>query len=488
MSRIYSHILLVILLSCNPTPEYGPESITSEKLLNIVNYLASPELDGRLAGTEGYEKASEYGKNRFIKAGLKPAFGEDYYQYFELETNEILGEPSMALYEGEKKLKDYKIGDDFICRGFTGAGDITAPVVFCGYGISSEEAGYDDYANVDVNGRIAAIFKYNPKWKIEEKAWPDVTPRVKAAVAKSHGAIGIILLTHPTDFIKKPIGSVAHGEEEHLPDFPMAHIDSSFAADLFHGCDISLDEAREKIDSLHKPLSFELSRKVNINIKTKYNKSGRTQNIAGKIEGNDPELKDEYIIIGAHLDHVGRQGPAYFPGANDNASGAAAVTALAEAFANPEMGPKRSMIFVLFAAEESGLEGAFNFVKNSPVPYEKIAAMFNFDCVGTGDSIRVGNGKSAPELWSMINKTDSLNTKMMIDATWSGGGADATPFHREGIPCAYFVTSNSYKHLHQITDTPETLNPALFEKLVRLAYYSAEKVANGEYTREVIVN
>lgn len=192
--------------------------------------------------------------------------------------------------------------------------------------------------------------------------------------------------------------------------------------------------------------------------------------------------------MGAHLDHVGRQGNnLYYPGANDNASGSAAVLQLARAFVNGNVRPARSIIFVLFTSEEQGLNGSEFFAKNLPVPLEKIVAMFNLDCIGSGDSIQVGSGKSSPVLWDIAHKNDSLYTKKMVAQTWSGGGADATPFFNIGIPTLYFVSKYSYTHLHLPTDTPETLNAELFEKIVTLAFITASEVLKGGYLREILI-
>jgi Zn-dependent M28 family amino/carboxypeptidase len=211
-------------------------------------------------------------------------------------------------------------------------------------------------------------------------------------------------------------------------------------------------------------------------------------NLVGMIEGNDSELKDEHLIIGAHLDHVGSQAGLLFPGANDNASGSAGVLEIAEAFQSSDLKPKRSILFVLFASEEQGLYGAEHFMENLNINPEKVTAMFNLDCVGYGDSIQIGNGKSSPELWGIINKIDEENSNLMVSETWGGGGADATPFHKIGIPCLYFVSKYSYDHIHQPTDTPEMLNPTVFENIVKLAYLTARKVADGNYKREAVIN
>jgi Zn-dependent M28 family amino/carboxypeptidase len=210
-------------------------------------------------------------------------------------------------------------------------------------------------------------------------------------------------------------------------------------------------------------------------------------NIIGKIEGTDPALKEEYLIIGAHLDHVGSQAGLLFPGANDNASGSAAVLDLAEAFQKSDLKPKRSILFVLFTAEEQGLFGSKFFVENLNIDTNKIIAMFNLDSVGSGDSIQVGNGKSSPELWNIARKIDDENFNLVVEDTWNGGGADLTPFYEIGIPGLYFVSKYSYEHLHLPTDIPETLNQNLFESIVKLAYLTAREVAGGHYHKETTI-
>jgi len=249
----------------------------------------------------------------------------------------------------------------------------------------------------------------------------------------------------------------------------------------------SVSDCQTKIDEKKKPLSMNLTTKAHIEVNAIYEKNARTMNVVAMIEGSDPKLKEEYVIIGAHLDHVGSQAGLLFPGANDNASGSAGVLEIAKAFVNGGIQPKRSVIFVLFAGEEQGLNGSKHFVESWKHGYDKITAMLNLDCIGYGDSIQVGNGKSSPELWSYANKIDKQNFNLVVENTWSGGGADLTPFYEKGIPGLYFVSKYSYDHLHLSTDTPETLNPVLFEKIVKLAYLTARDVADGNYKREEVI-
>ncbi|MBA4312868.1 MAG: hypothetical protein C0417_09585 [Chlorobiaceae bacterium] len=488
-------LLLLVLYSVpilgQPAKNVPGLSIISQKnLMKTVTFLSSKELGGRLSGSEGYNKAASYMASEFSKLKLKPFGDSAYYQKLNVEYNEIYSPVKLNLIEDGKVTKEYKLGKDFVCRELTGSGHITAPVVFCGYGLSKPEFGYDDYAAVNVKGKIVIVFKSNPSWKMNDTSnWGNGYPRFKAKLAKEHGAVGMLIVSLPND--AKPqttIISVLEGGGEQDENFPQFHIDIPIADEILAGSGFTLKDLQTKIDSSKQPFVVQTASTIEMEVHSKYTKEKPTMNIVGKLEGSDPELRNEYVVVGAHLDHVGEQaGEIYAPGANDNASGSAAVLEIARAFIKGKIKPKRSIIFVLFASEELGLIGSKYFVDNPPVPLEKITAMINLDCIGYGDSIQVGNGKSSPNLWNVAHHQDSLFTKMMVGATWSGGGADAGPFHDKGIPAAYFVTTNSYTHLHCMTDTPETLNKTLFEEITKLAYLTAFEVVNGGYDREEVL-
>ncbi len=465
----------------------GTETITSSSLMEKVEYLASPELDGRLSGSEGYNKAAEYAANIFSGIGLNN-FEGSYFQNFNVEYNKINQPVEFGLVYDNNMIKNYQIGEDFVCRGFTGSGNFTSDVVFCGYGISAPELGYDDYANIDVNEKVVIVFKYNPKWKSKNGSWPAGYPRNKSNIAKEKGAIGILFVSLPNDNDpQKTIGSILSGSGEQPEDFPQLHISIDAANEILQKSGLTLAQLQTLIDSTKQPQSVETNSTVKINVNAEYSKEQPTMNVVGWIEGKDENLKNEFVVIGAHLDHVGRQGEIYFPGANDNASGSAAVLEMAKAFRSQNVSTKRSIIFALFASEEIGLAGSKYFAEHPPVPIDQITAMLNLDCIGYGDSIRLGNGKSAPKLWELAKQIDNENFNYTVESTWAGGGADASPFHEKGIPSIYFVTTNSYDHLHYITDTPETLNKPLFEKISRLAYMTAYEVAQNNYHREILV-
>ena len=482
-----SIIFLTILFSIKIIPQMvdsGLESIKSDELLRTVKILASAEFDGRLPGSEGYNKAANFASERIAKIGLLPKGDEGFFQYLDVEYNKI-DTPAVFNLIMNKEVFPYILGRDFVFRGFTGAADIIEQIAFCGYGISRPDIGYDDYEKIDVKDKIVMVFKQNPSWKINDESWGNEYPREKSIVAYEHGAKGILFVSRPNDEKPQPlIGSVMHGEGEQLDSFPQLHISLEVANDFLSLIDISINECQTRIDENRIPFSFLTRRNAEIIVNARYEKTAKTMNIIGMIEGIDPELKEEYLIIGAHLDHVGSQAGLVFPGANDNASGSAAVLELAEAFQSSNLKSKRSVLFILFASEEQGLFGSKYFVNNLKIDPEKIIAMFNLDSIGYGDSIQVGNGKSSPELWNLARKIDKENFNLVVEDTWSGGGADLTPFYEIGIPGLYFVSKYSYEHLHLPTDTPETLNRDLFEKIVKLAYLTAREIAEGNYNKE----
>jgi len=479
--------IVFISFFINAQNSTGLSKINKEDLIKNVRILTSSDFDGRLPGSEGYNKAAQFAADRFYELGLMFAGDGNYFQYLNVEYNRI---ESPAIFKTivAGDTANYTLGKDFVLRGFTGSNSLALPVVFCGYGISRLDLHYDDYAGINVKNKIVLVFKQNPKWKNDNKDWGANYPREKSLVAKKHGAKGILFVSLPNDDKPQPpIGSVMHGEGEQLIDFPQLHISIEAANQLLSRTGFTTSDCQTKIDEKKKPLSMNLVTKAIVEANTQYDKNARTMNVVGMIEGSDPRLKNEFVIVGAHLDHVGSQAGLLFPGANDNASGSAGVLEIAKAFIKGGIQPKRSVIFVLFASEEQGLNGAKHFVESWKPGYDKITAMLNLDCIGSGDSIQVGNGKSAPILWEIANQIDETSFNSMVESTWNGGGADATPFYENGIPCLYFVTTNGYEHLHLPSDTLDTLNPVLFEKVIKLAHLTALEIANGNYEREEII-
>ena len=226
--------------------------ITSVALLKTNAFLASKELAGRLPGSEGYLKAAKFMERNFADMKLKGIEKNNYYQKLKVEYNEILAPEHLAVLNNGK-ISEYKLGTDYVYRGFTGSGKLKASVVFCGYGLSQPELGYDDYSGIDVKGKVAIVFRYNPKWNISNKSFALGNPREKAIVAAKHGAIGILFVSFPNDAEpQKPLGSMIHGDGEQMQNFPEVHIELYVADNLFLGSGATLKELQTKIDALLK--------------------------------------------------------------------------------------------------------------------------------------------------------------------------------------------------------------------------------------------
>ncbi|PID80674.1 hypothetical protein CSB20_06270 [bacterium DOLZORAL124_64_63] len=460
-------------------------TITAHDLLAKASILTSPEMAGRLPGTEGYRRAAEWAAARFAALGLEPGGDQGYLQTMTMESNEVIGRPVFAIEGSDQR---YQLGRDYVFRGFTGAGKVTAEVVFCGYGLSLPRRGYDDYAGVDVRDKIVLVFKQPPSWRpADGEDWDEQDmPRRKALTAAAHGARAVLLVSKPNETSPQPlIGSVHHGPGRQPVTTPQLQISQEVAARLLSARGQDLGALQSRIDEHQAPASLALGTRARVEVETRYDPAATTWNVVGVLPGWDGSFRSESVILGAHLDHVGRQADrVLFPGANDNASGSAAVLEIAEAFVQGGVKPRRNVVFVLFTGEESGLFGSRYHAEHPARGLESTAAMLNFDCVGCGDGIRVDGGKSAPLLWGYALQQDAEDRNLMIAQTRKGGGADTAPFFEMGLPTLYFVTTNGYPHLHQTTDTVETFNGEVFEAITRLGYRIAAWVADGRYQRE----
>ncbi len=483
-------LLVLLVLACpRPSPAAtdfpGQETIRAADLMKDVTFLASPRLHGRLAGGPGYWTAAREMAGRFRRLGLRAGGDDGYFQRFDVEYEEI-DEARLEILRPDGTTRTLKLGPDFTCRGFTGSGAFSAPVAFAGYGVSEPEKGYDDYAGLDARGKVVLAFKASPPFKVDTLRWDESTlPRPKGRTALAHGALGLIIAAvGDPERLSMPIGSVLEGPGPEDERFPRLMVDVPVAQELLGAGAPDLAALKAEMDSTRRPASRACPASVRLAVKARYEGRRPSANVVAVLEGADPALRDQFVVVGAHLDHVGEQAGLLFPGANDNASGAAAVMAVARACAAGGARPKRSVAFVLFSSEESGLDGAKRFVERFPVPLGKVVAMLNLDCVGVGDSIQLGSGKTSPRLWRLARDLDAAGARLTVEQTWGGGGADATPFAEKGVPTLYFASRFSYPHLHQPGDTPETLNPRMYEALARLAYRTTWAVAQGDYAGE----
>lgn len=450
----------------------GELAISEKALYETVSDLSSEEMDGRMAGTDGYDKAANYVANRMLDIGLQPFVRGDYYQEVITESNTFYGRPMVRIAYGEN-MQELILGKDYLFRGLSGSGMIDqADMVFCGYGISAPELGYDDYAGIEVENKVVLMVKENPKWEKEGLNLSVFSTRYKAQTAMQKGALAVVYVNSVhQEYIPKPIGSVLDGEGVYTENIPQLHIERALVDTLLKIKGLDLTFCQAKIDSLMQPCSFAMPVLADIHVKTNYVSDALSSNVLGMIEGSDPLLKNEYVVVAAHLDHVGRQADDFFfPGANDNASGVAALLEIAHLMQEGEVSPARSVIFAAFTGEESGLRGAEHFVQHWPLKEKKMVAMLNMDCIAHGDSVIVYGGDRASSLWQKVCLLDENMNKLVVAHTASSDGCDAEPFNRIEVPTLSFVSKYSYTHIHQHTDSISTLNFDLLAYITQLVY------------------
>ncbi|MCL2512038.1 MAG: M28 family peptidase, partial [Bacteroidales bacterium] len=304
-------------------------AVSIDTMMYHLQELTSPKYEGRLPGTPGYDLAKDYTVNLFKIYGLQPYKGAMVEELF-TEVNVIKSSFFETEFQGEKRV--YELGKDYACRGFSGSGAVAGEAVFCGYGVSSDD--YDDYKNVDVKDKIVVVMKGTPAFLPSSITGNFYYVRDKARVAEQRGAKAIVIITMPGERDTATVqGSVMCGKPPHLAHFPMIQPHYNCGKNIFATENVSLPTLLQKINETKQSQSFTMRQKMYISVDADYNPKAKTYNVVGMIEGSDPKLKDEYIIVGAHLDHVGKQGTdLIFPGADDNGSGVVTVLEAARIF------------------------------------------------------------------------------------------------------------------------------------------------------------
>jgi hypothetical protein len=492
-------VLALILSACaGPLPQSGTVSsppvrgasqaaIRPADLLEIVKTLAAPEMAGRGTGSPGMERAGRYIVSEFERIGLLPAGeGGSFLQAFDVVAGVRLGDRNRLRLRGPGGPQDYLVGQDFTPFGFSESGRIHTEVVFAGYGITAPELGYDDYAGLEVKGKIVLLLSNEPRERDpgspfrQPEAYRYSEVRYKVLNAREHGARGVILVTNP----------LAHGEEpERLfairgitlvsqSDIVAVNALRRVAEAILGGSGRSLRELQERIDRDLRPQSFVvpgLTAEIEVSLIFEH---GRGWNVIGRLPGTDPVLGNQVVVVGAHYDHLGHGGetslaPSRFgevhPGADDNASGVAGVIGLARLFAAAG-GARRTMIFVAFAGEEMGLLGSAQYVRAPPVPLEQTVAMINLDMIGRmrGDTLYVFGVETGREFREAL---EAANREVGLQLRLSGDGygpSDHTPFYAKDRPVLLFFTG-PHEDYHRPSDTPDKISASGLAKVVRLA-------------------
>jgi len=479
-------VLVYLVLVVFSLPMFAQKGeITAKELKEYVYFLASDSLKGRKPGTVEMNVAGEYILAHFKAAGLKP-MAENGFQYFNIVIDATLGPENKLSLDGY----DAAFRKEFIPLAFSSSGEVNASVVFAGYGfdLDLDSLKWSDYSGIDVKGKWVMIFRADPELdNTDSKFIPFSDTRSKVLTAKDKGAAGVLLVTPKGLDKDDKLMAVVVENNEVTSGIPVVNIRHQIADRILAAKGISADSLENLIIAKKKPNSFEtgtlLHGKVDVS-----QKHAKTANVIGLLEGDDKVLKDEYIVVGAHYDHLGFGGPnsgsrmpdtiAIHNGADDNASGTAMVMELAKKLCSQKAKLKRSIIFVSFSGEEMGLLGSKYFVNNPPVEIKKIKAMFNFDMVGRFDkeknSISIsGTGTSAEG--DSILKVFEKGLPFTVTHSPDGyGPSDHASFYSSNIPVFFFTTG-----VHMDYHTP-------FDDADKLDYTAEKKI--GDFSTALIVD
>jgi hypothetical protein len=466
--------------------------VVEERLLRDVTFLASEACQGRGPTTEGLRKAGDYVAGQFKQAGLKPG-GKDgsYFQPFQIAAN-LLEEPAhLALSGPQGQTITFKQGEHFWPMGLASAGkDSAAPLVFAGYGISSERAAYDDYAGLDVADKVVVVVRGAPHTgnRDRDRALMDGGPfTIKLRNAERHHAAAVLFVNdHDTartgdgllDFDFTALDRPAQTK------LPALHVRRSVVEPMLASHGEALDEIERAIDSDGRPHSRELPGwKADLEVKMHRGKI-TLRNVVGVLEGVGP-LARETVVAGAHYDHLGNGGVsslsgsrkmAIHPGADDNGSGTTALMELARRFGAMPNRQGRRLVFIAFSGEELGLFGSIHYCKEPLFALEDTAAMYNLDMVGrlrkdreTGKDrlLTEGSGTAKPFL-PLVEELGRKYDLKTVNKPGGMGPSDHAAFCAKKVP-VLFVWTDYHPDYHQPGDTADKINVPGLRKIVELS-------------------
>ncbi len=481
MHKFYILFLIPWLVSCQPRYE---QEITTGEIEGHIAFLASEDLKGRYPGTPEDEELASYIAGEFRKEGLE-LFDQNGIQNFEIVTDLELGSGNSFLLNGA----ELSPGSDFIPLSFSNSGAARAEVVFAGYGfqVKEPELQWDDYAGVDVQGKWVLLLRGVPGE--QEAGSPYVNyseDRSKALLASDLGAVGVLFVSgtsfDPDDRLEELKG------KQHPVPIPVVQVGRVTADRILEAsAGGSVDTLEASLAASLQPSSFPTGTEVDVAVDLQP-RNMVTSNVIAMLEGSDPALKTEYVIIGAHHDHLGMGGlgtssrapdtVAVHYGADDNASGVAGVLEISE-FLSAHT-PARSVVFTTFGAEEMGLVGSKYFTEHTPVELDEVQAMINLDMVGRLNEdrqLQVGGVGTSPGFMQLL---DSVNAPYGFNLKYSNEGygpSDHASFYAKDVP-VLFISTGAHPEYHTPGDQLSSINLEGAREVMSFAADLAAALAN----------
>jgi hypothetical protein len=518
------HVLFLGALTAAAQPsartQTGYDAIQAARLKADLTFLSSDPLDGRRSLDRGSEIAIQWIASEFAKAGLKPANGDSFLQpvpLFEYAMDRKL--TTLTLHRGSAT-ETFHMPDAVANTPLDGK--MAGNVVFAGFGITAPELGYDDYAGIDAKGKIVLVFSHEPQEANPDSAFNGkgntryLNNTAKLRNAQRHGAIALLTMADPNH--EGPLRTVTPAQGgrgqaarpriptealvEGGPEIPMFTLSERVADALFAAAGRKAGDVQAAIDAKLTPQSFDIpGTRVELHTATSERRRAESYNVVGLIEGSDPALREETIVFSGHFDHDGSGPQGIYHGADDNGSGTVGVMELARAYAANPARPKRSLLFIVFAAEERGLLGSYYYASHPLRPLETTRAQINFDMIGrneaadprvittispdTSNEVGLLGTHYSPDYRETVerhNRTVGLNLTYKWDFDAYNQilfRSDQFPLLLHDVPAVWWFTG-FHPDYHQVTDTVEKINFTKMVKILKLAYLTGFEFADAQ--------
>jgi aminopeptidase YwaD len=467
------------------------QPVETQRYVQDIKTLTQPKMEGRGDGTKGLVRAEHLLADRYKKLGLLPAGKNGYLQPFVVTTGAKLKKDNHLKVFIRSAQGIVGLNTDYVPFSFSHSGSVASSMIFAGYGVTAAEFGYDDYAGLDVKDKLVVILRYEPTGFAAKSGNHGFTTHAqlitKAVNAKNHGAKGLILID----------GKLNEGDEDTLARFGtvtgpedvgilFVQAKNSIAKSWFIAAGKSLEDVQAQINSNNQPFSFAFPEALQVQLSVDIENTHATVN---NVLAYLPGKTDEYIILGAHYDHLGRgafdslapsQIGQIHPGADDNASGTAGLLELARELAPMKGRLQRGILFASFAGEELGLLGSAAWVKDPTRPLDQAVAMINMDMIGriSGDKVYIG-GVGTGSTFARILETAKDDSHLNFELSQGGYAAsDHTSFVGKRIPVLFFF-SGLHSDYHKPSDTWEKINGDAAIRLLRVVQSVATQLADA---------
>lgn len=527
--------LLVLGSLQGPAQHDSYPEISPDRLRKDLQHIASDAFEGRATGTEAEKRAARFIAERFGELGLLPLSKSEYIHSFpagprRLEAEQTFLKTSQREPTEKENWQEFTLGEDFFPHPGAPEGEVRGEVVFVGYGLFAPAYEYDDFGLTDLDGKVALLFRWEPQAdqrtsKFEGRKLTEPAHLAqKIRECRKRGAKAVLVCDPPgsneskaaaggpywpeysalynrmammvqarwtPEFAERSNSTAEKSAAQSFArlqtsgplgtDIPVLFVSTRVAQTVFRSVSADAREWVAEVDRSERGQSFLTN--LRVHLKVQMQESTLTgHNVIGLLPGSDPDLKDEYIVIGAHYDHVGRnERGVIWNGADDNGSGTAGLLALAASFANSATEtPKRSIVFIAFSGEEFGLLGSAWFLIDARIPHPQMVAMVNLDMIGRSLNkiVNVIGTKSSPMLRPMVERSNrNLGLNLDFDNEESFDRSDQASFYYQRIPILFFNT-DEHRDYHRPSDTADKIDYETTSQILVLARRVIFSLAN----------